>query len=111
MRTCYLTVIPNSKPAIADLTPLLSDLYEVNRINVPERCRGKRHGSDLLRRICDDADAENVTLMLSPFPSGALDLDQLISWYERYGFEMLEHQMVRMPNGRKAEITDGQVQG
>jgi len=85
MKTCYV----DEHWSIADLVApgeLFPD-WTITRINVVEVHRGKGYGSDLLKRICDDADAEGVKLYLQVSPSGGLNFDQLGEWYGRYGFQ------------------------
>ncbi|NUS02043.1 MAG: hypothetical protein HOV97_05710 [Nonomuraea sp.] len=73
-------------PAIADLTMVDETTWELNRINVPAVNRGFGHGSRLLRRVLADADREEATLWLYPHPSGPLDHEALVAWYQRNGF-------------------------
>jgi GNAT superfamily N-acetyltransferase len=60
--------------------------------------RGKGYGSKMLKRICDEADQEGVTLIASVQPDpGALTEHQLFSWYLRYGFERWQGGVKREP--------------
>lgn len=84
MKSCYVDV-PHR--VIADVSPTPEpNVLEVNRINVPVEHRGKRLGSAMLQRLCDAADAEGKTLILTPLASGGLSGPKLIAWYKRYGF-------------------------
>jgi hypothetical protein len=87
VQTCYVDA---EHRAIADLVKPgeLTPNWTITRINVPEIYRGHGYGSALLDRILADADEEQVTLRLEIFPSGGLDYDQLVAWYERKGFMM-----------------------
>jgi len=91
-------------PAVADLSMVDEKVWELNRINVPESSRGLGHGSRLLRKVTGEADQEGVTLVLGVYPSGSLDYDALVSWYERNGFAFepgateWDSQMIRYPN-------------
>lgn len=100
MEHCYLESV-GIIPAIADLTMVDDETWELNRINVPMQSRGLGHGTRLLRRVLADADQEGVTLVLYPFPSGALDYKTLVAWYRRNGFDFAgapdESQMFRRP--------------
>jgi ribosomal protein S18 acetylase RimI-like enzyme len=58
----------------------------ISRINVPVRHRGKGVGRALLQECLADADKEGVRLHLYPSESDGLRLQELIDWYERYGF-------------------------
>lgn len=89
MKNCF--IIPEYR-AIADLCPALEmglpgNGWIITRINVPEKNRGKKIGTDLLNRICVEADCNKVILYLEIHPSGGLDYDQLEAWYLRHGFE------------------------
>lgn len=77
---------PESR-SIADLVEIHPGYYLLTRINVPKAMRGRRIASSLLNEILEDADAEGVTLEIHPMPSGGLSKKELISWYERHGFQ------------------------
>ena len=87
---------------IADVSPSEDhDYFIINRINVPSLYRGQGYGRQLLAQILADADAEHATLWLMPLgttdPTG-LTPWQLIAWYSRHGFILLESGcMVRIP--------------
>lgn len=110
MKSTYmLKVEGDMRPAIADVHrwDRISEIEDrpvhmIHRINVPESARGKGHGTTLLKEIIEDADQEGVMLILGPSPSGGLDFDQLVAWYERYGFTWTRSgaMMERMPNGK-----------
>lgn len=92
--------------SIADLTPCGGDVWEVNRVNVPQPHRGYGHGSELLKRLTADADAEGATLVLNIYASGALDHQALVEWYRRNGFTLTSRpsqedpwMMRRLPQG------------
>lgn len=100
MKTCY--VIPEVR-AIADLVlpGELTPFYTITRINVPLQYRRQGYGQRLLAMICDDADAEDLVLMLEPSPSDGPNYDQMIAWYRGYGFEMTSiGYMLRIPAHR-----------
>jgi predicted GNAT family N-acyltransferase len=100
MKTCYTILVAPSKIAIADLVPPgeLTRSWTITRIDVPEKFRGKGHGSTLLWSIGRDADRELRSLQLEPSPSDGLDYDALVRWYQRYGFRpTVSGYMKRMP--------------
>lgn len=87
MQTCYTLRMPDGYSiAILDLSKVRGRVYEVNRINVPERHRGRRYGTALLREACTDADRCCVLLRLVPLESGGLSTTELEAWYTRHGF-------------------------
>ncbi|WP_078626324.1 GNAT family N-acetyltransferase [Streptomyces sp. NRRL S-241] len=61
----------------------------LTEIAVWEEHRGKGWASELLRQICQEADREGLTLLLSvePGPRG-LSYEALAEWYQRCGFEV-----------------------
>lgn len=97
MRTYYINPEIN---AIADVDSIGGMVCWIRRINVPAPHRGKGYGSELLDRICTDADAEGMILMLYVVSTGRLDDCDLISWYERRGFIVQEDgfTLYRLPN-------------
>lgn len=87
MRTCFTIRLPdNHSIAIADLSKVRGRVYEVNRINVPHRYRGRGYGRTLLTLVCTEADRFDVLLRLVPLESGGLTTEQLEAWYARKGF-------------------------
>jgi ribosomal protein S18 acetylase RimI-like enzyme len=88
MKTCYFKVLDPMHIAIADLVRPgeLTRSWTITRINVPHKYRGHGFGSELLRRICNDADADQVSLRLEVSPSDGPDYDELTEWYWTYGF-------------------------
>ena len=97
MKPVYVDV-PHRVIADTMRDPFGEDVTWVNRINVPKAHRGKKLGSAMLRRLCDEADAEGVTLVLQPLATGGLGGPALIAWYKRYGFTW-DHDYV--VNGKK----------
>lgn len=84
--------------AIADLVSH-EGMWVITRINVPAEYRGKGYGTQLLRRICADADREGATLTLTIHASGALEHAALEAWYTRHGFKVMpEGWLERKPN-------------
>lgn len=102
MRNIYSTHLPPRSKAVAYVDELpdwflldfgrdpVGGCHIISQIYVPAAHRGFGHGSDLLRQIVDDADAEMITLALEIIPFGNLKYDQLQSWYESFGFEWVE---------------------
>jgi GNAT superfamily N-acetyltransferase len=63
--------------------------YMVSSIEVAPAHRGRGYASTMLRAVCEDADREGVLLTLAVAPQGfdGLTYEQLLAWYERYGFK------------------------
>jgi len=85
MPLSYSIVLAGTYLAIADIMQFERGVT-LNRINVPKGFRGRRHGSQLLRQICDAADKYDQPIYLAVSPSDGLDHHQLCLWYMRYGF-------------------------
>jgi predicted GNAT family N-acyltransferase len=92
MRTCYVIRLPdNHSIAILDLSKVRGRVYEVNRVNVPTRYRGRGYGRQLLKEVCSEADRFDTLLRLVPMESGGLTAAQLEAWYSRHGFRQHEN--------------------
>lgn len=77
---------------------------EIISVDVPENLRRQGMATELLRNVCDEADAHGITLILfvKPFGDGLRpDEDQLASWYvSKFGFTMIQvapTMLARMP--------------
>ena len=72
------------------------EFYYLHFITVMPEDRGKGYGSLMLKVICEKFNDKPIRLELDP--SSRLGLDNLRSWYERYGFIYLGGEdMVRKP--------------
>lgn len=65
---------------------------EVSHLHVPVPHRRKHLGTALMNLICQEADANSITLLLTAHPEeeGGPDEDQLIAWYALFGFTELQ---------------------
>ena len=67
---------------------------------------GAGNGTVMLRALCDLADRHGVEMRLRPLPFGRkpypFDRDQLIGWYQRYGFHGNRRKMIRPPGSTPA---------
>jgi ribosomal protein S18 acetylase RimI-like enzyme len=78
----------------------------VRDVHVPTTVRGAGHGRALLRELTARADREGWTLMLESKAQGegGLSTSQLVAWYLRHGFEVLDDEpsvlMARFPTER-----------
>lgn len=87
---------------------------EVTGLYTQELERGKGYATTLMHKICRDADACNIVLLLEPKPFGDEGLSEsyLIGWYEAtFGFNVIQSAptvlMARMPGStpRLLELT------
>lgn len=80
---------------------------EVVDVEVPFEEQGKDYATTLLHKVCREADAANLVLVLSPQPFGDninLSKEQLEQWYEHsFGFQVIQRApmvlMARMAHG------------
>jgi N-acetylglutamate synthase-like GNAT family acetyltransferase len=100
MQISYFIKLSSIYLAVLDLTKIDLDLYEINRINIPEKYRNQGFGRTLLQSACNDADLENVTLRLGVNPYGKMTYNQLKSWYLKFNFKEFgndEGYLIRFP--------------
>ena len=88
----------------AMLTSMHATVREVASLHVPHSEQGKGYATTLMHKICRDADAAAIVLVLWPQPYGddiALSREQLQAWYERaFGFAVVQAEpllMARLP--------------
>lgn len=70
-----------------------ANIREITHFYVPAESRGKRLGTMLLNFVCQEADANKITLMLTAAPSEGdvgPDEEKLVAWYEKFGFMKLQ---------------------
>lgn len=78
-------------------------IRELACLHTPAAEQGKGHATTLVRKVCKEADASNIVLMIWPKPYGddqAMNTEQLAQWYERFGFQQIQPEpplMARMP--------------
>lgn len=85
--------------SIPDAVPekMRAQMREISELYVPPTSRNRKLATALMNFVCQEADANKMTLMLtaSSFvndeaePLG-LDDDQLVAWYKRFGFAELQ---------------------
>jgi N-acetylglutamate synthase-like GNAT family acetyltransferase len=66
---------------------------EVSHVFVPVEDRRKRLATALLNLVCQEADANGITLLLTvnPYDSGGPSADELQDWYAQFGFRDLQN--------------------
>jgi GNAT superfamily N-acetyltransferase len=97
--------------SISDAVPehMRARTREVSHLHVPAEYRRKHLATALMNLVCQEADANSITLLLiaQPYDEGP-DEDQLIDWYAKFGFQMLQDSVkgtimvrkVRVPSDR-----------
>ncbi len=68
---------------------------EISHVFVDPSARRQRLATILLNFVCQEADANSMVLILCARDYGGedearMDEDQLVSWYERFGFKRLQ---------------------
>ena len=83
---------------------LHESVREVACLHVRASEQGKGYATTLMHKVCREADAAGVVLVLWPQPYGddvAMSRDQLRAWYERgFGFALVQPEpmlMARLP--------------
>lgn len=85
---------------------------EITKVQTPAKLQGQGLATKLIEHVCEEADKDGMTLVLWPRPFGDIALSQamLISWYQRFGFQVIQPDPVLMarPPGRAVhELTVG----
>jgi predicted GNAT family acetyltransferase len=69
-------------------------MREIHRLVVPDNVRHQGYGTTLMHRVCREADAAGITLVLFVGAFGReedMDNDALLKWYtEQFGFVVLQ---------------------
>jgi hypothetical protein len=89
-------------------------VIELNSIGVPDAHQGKKHATAVLKILTDlcDENGLTITLIARPLPdlvpgcTPSLTAEELVSWYSRHDFEIVQpnddtFDMIRRPVGRK----------
>ena len=79
---------------------LHESVREVSSVHVPASEQGKGYATTLMHKVCRDADAAGIVLVLWPQPYGddaAMSREQLCAWYEReFGFVVTQPEPLMM---------------
>ena len=92
---------------ISDAVPvhMKSAIREVSHLHVPLEHRRKHLGTALLNLICQEADANSITLLLIAQPyDGGPDEDELTAWYAKFGFTELQDTVKGVMMVRKVHV-------
>jgi GNAT superfamily N-acetyltransferase len=103
-----------------ELPPEMDRVRELVRVWTDPEHRKQGYATELVQAVCDDADANNVVLILQPRPFGHIQgLKTLEGWYRRFGFIRTQDNpvlMARAPSFRPrvtgiAQAVGGVVRG
>jgi len=90
------------------LPPSLDGVLELVRVWVDPEYRRQGYATELVKEVCNDADITSTVLMLRPNPFGEGGLENLVPFYERFGFTVIQKQpvvlMARMPQVYKTKF-------
>ncbi len=84
---------------------------EISQLQTEYESQGKGDATELMHRVCREADLVGITLVLWPRPYGdiALSAGQLAEWYaKRFGFALIQATpplMARMPGATPRYLT------
>lgn len=71
---------------------------------IKARKESEGEGTRLMRHLCDLVDRLSITIVNYPNPYGRMDMEELVRWYQKYGFELLnDGGLVRRPKLREKE--------
>jgi GNAT superfamily N-acetyltransferase len=88
---------------------LRGNILEVTHLLTPDQHRGQGYASLLMQKLCAEADEAGKVLLLMPKPydDAPMDREALVSFYQRFGFEVIQEHPVLMarPPGAAATVT------
>jgi GNAT superfamily N-acetyltransferase len=76
-------------------TDVVGTWYYFNRLVVYPKIRNKGMAALLMKQVVSWADREKVNIFNEVNPYGDLDMDQLIKFYSRFGFEQCNDILIR----------------
>lgn len=81
-------IIVDGKRCAAEISKLNfnDNIYYFNRLIVHQSLRNKGIASALMNKLIEVLDCNKITLICDINPYGDLDLNQLITFYGKYGF-------------------------
>ncbi len=72
--------------------------------------RGQGYATELVKAVCDEADLENIVLMLQPRPFDInISKDRLIAFYKRFGFVKTQDGPVLMARAPSFKVRQSMV--
>jgi len=81
-----------------------SPLFFFNRIKA--KIEGHGEGTLLMQELVKILDQSGITVVNHVNPYGGMELEPLIRFYEKYGFELIDTQlMIRFPNAKRVSST------
>lgn len=83
-------------------------MREISNVFVPAEDRGKRLATALMNFVCQEADANRLTLILTvqPYDEGGPNAEQLKAWYAKFGFIDLQESDAGTIMARKVHVPE-----
>jgi predicted GNAT family acetyltransferase len=95
-----------------ELPPEMDRVREVVRVWTEPGSRQQGYATELLKAVCDEADAENLVLILQPSPFGAnVSRDRLMTLYKRFGFIRTQDKPVLMARAPTFKVRQTAIAG
>lgn len=105
---CLMVSMTNAVPA-----NMRENVRELIAFTVDREDRRKKLGTLLLNLVCQEADANKITLILTAAPppelvgvEGQMSEEQLVAWYTRFGFTMLQQTSTGTMMARRIHAPD-----
>lgn len=98
----------SSAEVVNTTIPCADGVLELVRVWTDPEARKQGFATELLKDICNDADIDGRVLMLNPKTFGSVGLANLVPWYHRFGFDVIQKNpvlMARMPQVYKTKLS------
>lgn len=84
MKTIYINQYSRT---ILDCHEVMPGVWRIARISTPPSYRRGGHASQLMISFLADIDEIDAEVVLEVMPSGTMNFDALLLWYQRLGFK------------------------
>lgn len=87
-------------------------IREVSQVWTDPDHRMQGYATELMKEVCEQADVENVVLMLQPRPydsASCINKEKLIEWYKRFGFVITQKSPVLMARAPEFKVRQNMV--
>lgn len=85
-------------------------IREVTGFKTAPEFQRQGFGTQLMQQVCEDADLNNIVLMLNPSPeANSITKDKLMAWYKRFGFVKAQDDPVLMARAPTFKVRQSMV--
>lgn len=108
---CYISVsiiAEQNYRCEAEVSQLDNIYWYFNRLIIPPHCRSKSYAKQLMQKLIEVLDKNNITLLCDINPYGDLTYEQLDGLYKSYGFVDVDYIdgicfdcLIRYPNTKE----------